>query len=69
MITRLRSAIASDSVLKPSACSASPGIGSVREVDPSATISWSYGSSSCPPLTFWTDTTRRSGSAPVTSPR
>ena len=32
--SRLRSAIASDSVLKPSACSASPGIGSVREVDP-----------------------------------
>jgi hypothetical protein len=39
--TRLRSAIASDSVLKPIACSTSPGIGSVREVEPSATISWS----------------------------
>ena len=39
--SRLRSAIASDSVLKPIACSASPGIGSVRDVEPSATISWS----------------------------
>ncbi len=40
-IRRLRSAIASESVLKPTACSASPGIGSVREIEPSATISWS----------------------------
>jgi hypothetical protein len=40
-ISRLRSAIASDSVLKPSACSASPGIGRVRDVEPSDTISWS----------------------------
>ena len=39
--SRLRSAIASGSVLKPTACSASPGIGSVRDVEPSATISWS----------------------------
>ena len=39
--TRLRSAVASDSDLKPIACSARPGIGSVRETDPSATISWS----------------------------
>jgi hypothetical protein len=33
--------IASDSVLRPIACSRSPGTGSVREVDPSATMSWS----------------------------
>jgi hypothetical protein len=31
--SRLRSEIASDSVLKPSACSARPGIGSVRDVE------------------------------------
>ncbi len=39
--TWLRSAVASDSDFKPIACSASPGIGSVRETDPSATTSWS----------------------------
>ena len=39
--TWLRSAVASDSDLKPIACSARPGIGSVRETDPSATTSWS----------------------------
>ncbi len=39
--TWLRSAVASDSDLKPIACSASPGIGSVRDTEPSATTSWS----------------------------
>ena len=39
--TWLRSAVASDSDFSPIACSASPGIGSVRETEPSATISWS----------------------------
>ena len=33
--------IASESVLKPTACSARPGIGSVREVEPIVTTSWS----------------------------
>ena len=39
--TRLRSAIASGSVLNPTACSTSPGIGSVRDTEPSATTRWS----------------------------
>jgi hypothetical protein len=58
----------SDSVLKPSACSARPGIGSVREVEPSATTSWSYGSSSTRPPNVLTRTTWRDGSAPSTCP-
>ena len=39
--TWLRSAVASESDFRPIACSASPGIGSVRETEPRATISWS----------------------------
>ena len=42
---RLRSWMASSTVLKPLPHSASPGIGSVRDTDPTAMTSWSYGSS------------------------
>ena len=48
--TWLRSVTASVSDSKPIACSPSPGIGSVRETGPSATIRWSRESSSSSPL-------------------
>ena len=40
-MTRLRSAMASSTVLKPVPCSARPGIGRVREIDPAASTMWS----------------------------
>ncbi len=38
---RLRKAMPSASVLKPSACSARPGTGSTRDTEPSVITSWS----------------------------
>jgi hypothetical protein len=54
-------------LLKPTALSASPGIGRFRETDPSATISWSYGRSTDSPSTETNSSVLRSGSQPATS--
>ena len=51
--TRLRIAMASSMVLKPVPSSASPGIGSVREIEPGATTTCSYGSSYGRPSSGW----------------
>ena len=64
----LRSAIASLSVFSPTPYSRSPGTGITREMEPSATISWSYGTSRCCPSAVATKTRLASGSAPVTWP-
>src|SRR5204862_69967 len=45
------------------------GTGSVRGTEPSATMSWSYGTSRRWPSALVTNTCRASGSAPVTWPR
>ncbi len=66
--TWLRSPVASDRDFKPTACSPRPGIGSVRETDPSAITSWSYASSSACPSSRRTASVARAGSAPSTRP-
>ncbi len=48
--------IASVRCLKPTACSARPGIGSVRDQEPAPTINTSYGTSRAAPPASWTVT-------------
>jgi hypothetical protein len=65
---RLRIAIASESVLKPMSCSASPEIGSTRETEPRPMISWSYSTESLRPSGVMKPRRRAIDSAPVTRP-
>ncbi len=62
--TVLRRCTASATVLKPTACSARPGTGSVRDTEPGASTSTSYGTATVPS----TVATRRPVSTPVTRP-
>src|SRR5215218_9995334 len=57
-----------DELLNPTARSPSPGIGRFLDTDPSATMSWSYGSSTAPPSTGTKPSLRRSGSQSPTRP-
>ena len=68
-MARLRRAMASGSVLNPIACSASPGTGSTRDTDPSATIRWSYAMVSATPDGVSMLSSRALGAAPVTRAR
>ena len=53
-ITRLRSWMASSTFLNPGPTWASPGIGSVRDTEPTATTTWSYSSANEAPSSGWT---------------
>src|SRR6266540_5201104 len=65
--TWLRSQIASPIVLKPTAYSVSPGIGSVRDTEPGGTTISSYRISRAGPVIGWTVATRRACSTFVRS--
>ena len=67
--TRFRSQIASGSVLNPTACSASPGIGRVRDHEPAPMTATSNGSSRRRPSDRWIRAVRLSASIRSTSPR
>lgn len=60
--------MASPMVLKPMPCSCSPGMGSVRDTEPGATITWSYEISRGGPAIGWTVATLRACSIRVIVP-
>jgi hypothetical protein len=66
--TWLRSQIASPMPLNPTPFSRRPGMGSVRDTEPGATTTWSYGTSTAGPMIGCTVATRSACEMWVTSP-